>query len=144
MIKIDDKTRIRIFGMYINGTFVYSKGRYPYGKGDVFESSGNGDVIQCRGFLQVLVTPLHAITDEHAIEVAKMIYSNPAFHTAEYGSKWIRNKISSEDEYNCNHYHFNRMADIIDFLRCHGYATPCAGYSVEQLVEAGIFKIKTQ
>lgn len=130
--------------MYINGTFVYSKGRYPNSRGDIFETTRKDDVIACRSFLQVLVTPICNITDEHAIDVAKMIYSNPAFHTSEYGSKWIRNKITSEGEYNCNHYHFNRMADIIDYLRCHGYATPCGGYSVNELVEAGIFKIKTQ
>lgn len=33
---------------------------------------------------------------------------------------------------------------IVDFLRSRGYALPAYGYSVDDLVEDGIYKIKTE
>lgn len=73
------------------------------------------------------VTPLHLITDEHAIEVD--------FPSA---SSLIRCLDSYGDEFNdiiLKHSH-------IDFLRSNGYALPAFGHLVEELVTMGIFKLR--
>lgn len=72
----------------------------------------------------LLLTPLSAITDEHAIEVGKIRYNDmcsvPIYELAELA----------------------RHTEVSDFLRSKGYALPFGGKSVEQLIEMGILKLR--
>lgn len=82
------------------------------------------------------VKPLSSTTDEDAIEVAKI--EDPEFNDPlGFGRRLIKN--------------FHRVLfttakwiPIIDYLRSKGYALPAFGYSVDELVEAGVFKLKEE
>lgn len=140
MKKITALEKQRIFGKYITGTFVYSRNKYPNERGDVFDGRLS-DVLTCSDFLQLLVTPLSDITDEDALEVANMLrwnrYSEESkIHQAKelFSSHMFRQTNISAWEW----------LGIFDFLRSRGYATPCAGFTIDQLVEAGIFNLKNK
>lgn len=86
------------------------------------------------------VTPLSLITDEDAIEVQKMI----GWEFKEGDNITIKIKAVKEalTEASIFQSEFSPPISIIDFLRSKGYALPCMGYTVEELVEAGVFKLK--
>lgn len=65
------------------------------------------------------VKPLSSITDEDAAELNAM-------------HNWTKGVHGTKHWYQ----------DEADFLRSKGYALPAFGYSVDELVEAGVFKIK--
>lgn len=73
------------------------------------------------------------ITDEEAIEIAKIVRPKHQYlHTPEEG-KWyiLRERTTSPKEY----------LQLTDYLRSIGVALPFMGYSVEELVEAGWVKM---
>lgn len=95
-----------------------------------------------RGCLEV--KPLSSITDEDAIEVAKLMGWNRVlppnteghpldFSVSVYDFNWIKNKANDLSKY---------PIQVTDYLRSKGYALPAFGYSVDELVEAGVFKLK--
>lgn len=90
----------------------------------------------------LLVTPLSLISDEDAREAYNMLRMSADFDciTAHDLKESIVAggfmEILMRDDY-------GNIIEIIDFLRSKGYALPCMGYTVEQLVEAGIFTLKT-
>lgn len=133
----------KIFGKYITGTFVYSRNKYPNERGDVFDGRLS-DVLTCSDFLQLLVTPISDISDEHAIEVAKLLDYLPYVDDKQS----VDTDIAELKQHLINqaldwdYYGINVVMPVIDFLRAHGYATDCDGYSVNDLVAAGIFKLK--
>lgn len=89
------------------------------------------------------LTSLSDITDEHAIEVAKLIFSNPAFHTSEHGKRYIRQMITSELEYHGQYWSFSKVTSILDYLRSQGYLLPFRGYTTQQLIDLGWVKLRT-
>lgn len=107
------------------------------------------------------LTPLSAITDEHAIEVARIggyPKQTPKIYDRDFeppkdlmndttllrGKKYVSgimgvmmfglSERSQPDP--------TRASVIIDFLRSKGYALPFGGKSVEQLIEMGILKLR--
>ncbi len=96
--------------------------------------------------IQVLVKPLESISDEDAIEVAKMYLSEREIHNY-YPSKSKlieRGKsISTSIVFNDNYtgHPGPRVIQIIDFLRASGYALPYKNWSVKELEEFGIYKL---
>lgn len=93
------------------------------------------------GYLEL--TSLSDITDEHAIEVAKLIFSNTAFHTSEHGKRYIRQMITSELEYHGQYWSFSKVASTLDYLRSQGYLLPFRGYTTDQLIDMGWVKLRT-
>lgn len=81
----------------------------------------------------LVLTPLSQITDEDAIELSKLMHGDLA-KSMEDGKHLHYGKNFAEyylDKLNCS-----------DFLRSRGYALPAFGYSVEDLINANIFKLK--
>ncbi len=76
---------------------------------------------------------LSDITDEQAIEVEKILG-----HKVFVGIKFIERFIA--DAFFDNP--FSICIAVIDYLRSKGYALPAFGYTVDQLIEENIFKIK--
>jgi hypothetical protein len=87
------------------------------------------------------LTPLSLISDEDAIMVAKMWYD-------EGEGTELRNVDLETSRNLVNHhlkYGFEGMAfEIVDYLRSKGYALPWNGISVEQQIEYGWVKLKTE
>lgn len=81
----------------------------------------------------VQVKSLSSITDEDAIEVAKIEdnFEDPLRR----GKALIR-------DFNHILWHQERWSEITDYLRSKGYALPAYGFNVDELVEAGVFKLK--
>ena len=92
------------------------------------------------------LTPLSQISDEDAIEVAKMLFRdteikgiNSAYYAlifswrASNKGRWFRRSL----------YWNNLNIKQTDYLRSKGYALPWMGISVEALVEWGWVKLKT-
>ncbi|WP_312697095.1 hypothetical protein [Sphingobacterium mizutaii] len=80
--------------------------------------------------------PLSSITDEDAIEVAKIKFPTESHkHFPDHGKHIIRNK---------NNRNVMEKMSIIDFLRSKSYALPYMGLSVEEMVEYGWIKLKEE
>jgi len=76
---------------------------------------------------QLILTPLSKISDEHAVEVCKLLYNNPSLHNAERG----RIVATTGD------WHSTRKGvAIIDYLRSKGY--DCGHGNIPSLISAGI------
>lgn len=94
----------------------------------------------CEGDLFLELTPLSAITDEDAIEVAKIegsLFNNDASNISR--GRNIVDWIFKEDTLS---FLGSMSIEIADFLRYKGYAIPFRNYSVEQLIEMGWLKLK--
>lgn len=110
------------------------------------------------GFLEL--TPLSQITDEDAIEVAKILFGKK-FTLGEVlrTTKYISVKVLVENTtinqnvrityadchlQNANGYGLSNCIDAFDYLRSKGYVLPWMGLSVEELVEYGWVKLKEE
>lgn len=113
----------------------------------------------------LLLTPLSSITDEDAIEVAKIMtfhdgkgiiierkkngdiemydrYNDePHFVNTLFFVPYPFEIFSRNDNGNWFQYDAERFIEITDFLRSRGYALPAFGHSVDELVQEGIFKL---
>lgn len=111
----------------------------------------------------ILLKPLSSISDEDAIEVAK-IACPELFHTRKSGHYVDRSQIDWVSVKHCNNYKSvdididgyvlvcnesdgslyernSNMAHAIDYLRSKGYTLPWMGLTVEEMVEAGWIKL---
>lgn len=77
---------------------------------------------------KILLTPLSAITDKDAIEVAKIYWGKTDFTSIDHTKRVLDSLI--------------QKTDVVDYLRSKGYALPWKKYSVEQLIEMGWLKLK--
>lgn len=78
------------------------------------------------------LTSLADITDEDAIEVAKMTYGKN-LNTADWGRYTLENDIPKGA--------YKMSIDVTDFLRSKGYAIPFRNYSVQDLQDFGWLKL---
>lgn len=86
------------------------------------------------------VTPLHLITDEHAIEVADILGEKIKPNTV----RFIKDIISYLDKPKRMPLDIHPLyyLQIIDYLRSHGYALEAFGNTVDSLISQEIFKLK--
>lgn len=86
---------------------------------------------------QLLLKPLSSITDEDAIEVAKIFNQHKikAHYSDDDLKAYLINK-GKQFAFRCEHY-----VIIYQYLQSKGYALPYMGLSVEQLVEYGWVKL---
>lgn len=85
----------------------------------------------------LLVTPLHLITDEHAVEVAKIMNCKICGENVNEIKDHLSGSFNMPARWNGYNY-----LEIFDFLRSKGYALPCFGLQVDSLVEQGVFKLR--
>lgn len=84
------------------------------------------------------LTPLSKITDEDAIDVAKILYPySDALHTTDKGRDLIA-PMFGKGTFLLNPPY---IIQTYDYLRSNGYALPWMGLSVEQLIEYGWVKL---
>lgn len=88
--------------------------------------------------------PISSITDEDAIEVAKMIFSNTALHTPDRGKWYVRVMIESKKEHHGLYWSFEKVCNTVDYLRSREYLLPFRQYTTQQLLDMGWAKIKTK
>lgn len=83
---------------------------------------------------------LESITDEEAVEVARIVYSNSAFHTPEYGKSFIK-KVVNGDSWNAHYYAYGKVLHAIDYLRSRSFALPYLGVPVDEMVKEGFVEL---
>lgn len=90
------------------------------------------------------LTPLSQITDEHAIEVGKILYnylrSPNGLSGDEYHLKTGKDFISSYLLGKRNYL----LEEVVDHLRSKGYPLPWMGLTIEKLIEYGWIRLKTK
>ena len=102
--------------------------------GNVWEEPAYHDYTK----VSMLLTPLSMLTDEDAIEVANALGIDKELNVA------VRRRIARGKVLDWGKtYYGNVDLEVVDFLRSRRYALPAFGYTVDQLVEAGIFLLKT-
>lgn len=90
------------------------------------------------------LAPLSSITDEDAVEVARVVHQADHFKTIKQGRRYVESVILSIKQYHEGYYYpYMKCISVIDYLRSKGYALPWRGYSVDQLIEQGWLKLKT-
>ena len=94
------------------------------------------------------VTPLSKITDEDAIMVAKMRWGNDVeifeIHKLSNGVKFFIKQPHILGRGYKGIYLHRLFLEEADYLRSRGYAMPAMGYTVDELIEAGVFRIKEE
>lgn len=91
------------------------------------------------------VKPLSSITDEDAIEVAKLVSSwedDDRLLDPIDVPEWISEVLGGNCATYADYVSGYDASSLVDLLRSKGYALPAFGYSVDELVGAGVFKIK--
>jgi hypothetical protein len=139
----------RIFALYW---------RQPIAQDSKYEESPlcevNQPFIGCCNFYHLVLKPLSSITDEDAIEYLKFSKQwEPDFELyrirRDYGinSPDIKvRRLYREKELKINedgYWYWNYFPDLkyCDFFRSKGYALPYMNYSIDELVNEGVFKI---
>ncbi len=90
---------------------------------------------------RLLVKSLERISDQDAVDLAKIWYGQPEnyWHTAEKGRD-VALRWEIYADYDGGHTGPDHLR-LSDFLRSRNYALPYAEWSVEELVEFGIYKL---
>lgn len=86
--------------------------------------------------------PLSSISDEDAIEVAKIYFSrdnDESYHTISNGKALVNRLISDWLQTSSNG--FLVVIQVADYLRSRSYAIPFMGLSVETMVQYGWVKL---
>ncbi len=92
---------------------------------------------------KISVKPLSAITDEDAIEVTKIAYKGrwdlppDEKQLLVLGKQAVRDLFFNHGSFPMSHNFF-----IFQYLQSKGYALPYLNYSVEELVEAGVYLLE--
>lgn len=89
----------------------------------------------------ILLTLLSSITDEDAIEVAKIMYPKDKHNEKDslnWGKDIVREIIEGQTDKDV--IWFAGIIPVVDYLRSRGYALPWTSVSVEQQVEWGWVK----
>jgi len=117
-----------------------------YWKQNVGRTQDDDGIIECLvnelslwHLAYLLLTPLSMITDEDAIEVAKFFllkedHDPKGWIDKEKSLVRIGKFYTEVDSYNSNQ---------ADYLRSKGYALDWNGHTVEEMVEQGIIKLRT-
>lgn len=87
----------------------------------------------------LLLNPLSSITDEDAIEVAIICgrANTSVGYAKEFITSYFEKNVATTTIYNYQYF------KSIDFLRSKGYALPYLNLSVDDLVQAAVFKLKS-
>lgn len=101
----------------------------------------NKDTLNAIDYIEL--TDLSAITDEDAIEVAKIWFkeskTDRSYHTA-FNGKSVINRFQSEHSQTCPN-GIIKVLEIVDFLRSRSYAVPYNGLSVKTMIDYNWIKL---
>lgn len=140
--KLSNEEIAKVFAMYLGCDFCMLPKHKAGMRIDTIQSIGISKVYGIWGTsedyyefseVKLLLTPLEDISDEHAIEVAKMFYENDEFHTTEAGRKIA--KTLNDKNSGLGTFVAINLIKVIDQLREWGYMLPYKGIN---LFEAGI------
>lgn len=139
MKQITQEIRQRIFALYWGqAVLIYDTEHAPF-----FVSRISIDIEESYLYL----TPLHLITDEDAICITQIIfpeYQSP-LGKVRAGKRFVKNAFLSKSfESMTEIQDTQQILQITDLLRSRGYALPYLNYTVDDLVEDGVFKLKTE
>ncbi len=133
MVKITgNRIEGTLFGVmwYMDELFVYGK---PTGETQTLPFSLNNTVALC-------LKPLEAITNEDAIDLAKIFKASLEYDKLlKFGHGVARDFLT----HSAGDAHGKENIRMIDLLRERGYAMPYGKYSINELVEYGIYKLET-
>lgn len=87
----------------------------------------------------ILLKPLSEISDEDAIQVSEILYGSVTRATSIRNTKIIIDCIC--DGFIDDEYKMSDFIHIIQLLQSKGYALPYFDYSVNDLVELGVYKL---
>lgn len=107
---------------------------------NTYEVNG-GNLDRNASILVLLLKPLSAISDEHAIEVANIFDLDEDKRKATDLAEWIEALFTETAGYYIDGYTGNQLLEAIDYLRSKGYALPYLGLSVEQQIEYGWIRL---
>ena len=131
-MKEDQQIKERFFAQYWDQKVMYDSQRMGYIPYDFIEG-----LMATNAY--ALLSPLSAITDEHAIEVAKILNWTHLSPESQIHSVKV---VLLEKLYRQTNISGSQWERVITFLRSKGYALPFGGKSVEQLIEMGILKLR--
>jgi len=134
MKTITNKIIAKIFFQYLGCQFLYS--------GTKDNSTTELDLYALKLMIEdndfnectLLLTPLQLISDEDAINVAKIVFKNKKDHNIEKGKYFASGGF----------YLVSNFLGGYQYLQSKGYALPYLDYSVSDLVENGTIKLKTK
>ena len=89
------------------------------------------------------LTPLQMISDEDLSKVGEIYfetYNYTKFENTKLGNEFIESYINEDFEFGAS----IRIIHAIDFLRSRGYALPFHDLEVDELIEYGWLKLKTE
>jgi len=150
MKQITPEIKARIFALYW-GQRVWMR---PHTNGETGHLYINTDTVSAKrlnihsDYLSLF--SLSSITDEDAEVIAGRVWTDESIKNGNRISdvkKWIEGVFGSGTLYS---WEWDILDDFtkedelfaVDYLRSQGYALPAFGYSVDDLVEAGVFKLK--
>ncbi len=90
-------------------------------------------------FLSIELKPLGGISDEDLKQITSI--AQKKYTAGELTRLFELMEAVRHGEAEFNHFWPHCIMEITDYLRSRGYALPWGEYSVDQLVEAGIFKL---
>ena len=144
---MDNKELMRVFAAYMpckmkydgyNPTLEVIGVLYAEGNLQVMDKTGHSDMWECNNYCKLILKHLSKITDEDAMEVAKILYDKYVSEEEEkyrivtyaaLGGDFI--KTLYKTPLTCD-----KIISIIDFLRSRGY--DCGHGQIPSLLEAGL------
>lgn len=143
MKQITPEIKARVFALYWGQAIINAEGLSKLKRMDELNPIREGDFLE--------VKPLSAITDEDAKAIARRVWTDEIVGKVQIDDvkRWIKGIFLDGNLYS---WEWDRVDDFtkddeffaIDYLRSKGYALPAFGFSVNELVEAGIFKLQEE
>jgi|SRR5690606_30900430 len=137
MKQITPEIKQRIFALYWGQPIIWMSDKEPRHKHHVCAKTMKSTVFE---HMRLGLKPLSSVTDEDLKDLATQV---AGISPSEYASaNMVAHKrykqfiVSIKKE--------ELELDVVDFLRSRGYALPAFGYSVDELVEAGVFKLREE
>lgn len=131
MKQITPEIKQRIFALYWGQKVC--RAVYPH-EGEHIDKVGQWNI---HHITNLELSPLSSITDEDAIEVML----NGGRNTYKTNLETIIGRLKTIGYIDVDKWDYFPIS-VWDYLRSKGYALPAFGYSVDELVEVGVFKIK--
>lgn len=123
-MELTNELKARFFALYL-GQKVF----YKVISQEIISVVKPVDLCYVKGW--VFLRPLSSITEEEALELADIDFEHPP---NEPKVKWVNEYIEHIIEYR----------NSSDYLRSKGFALPFMGIEVEQWVDLGVVKLKTE
>lgn len=153
MIELNNENKAKFFALYFGQKVLYdpSYAVVAYDQTGIFTVSDcTFDGVYIEPHVSLILKPLSQITDEDAIEVAKLIENNHQGIIDDTHRKGLIHwgkvyavQLMRSDTVRFNMRVYNCIA-LVDYLRSKGYALSWNGLTVEQMVESNWIKLRKE